>query len=101
MAADELLEDSHFATKARKHVHLLRLILLSGRHTVVPASPHWDLEAVLGLACHRLGMPAEGAFLLHGTDRVPQAMFVRDWPGMKPEGKVTDYQLMVSAQQSC
>eukprot|EP00971_Amphidinium_carterae_P250715 4976966-Amphidinium_carterae.1 len=95
-AADELLEDSSFAKEAKKNVHLFRLTLLSGRHTVVLAYSQSRLEDVLEIACHRLGIPMEGAFLL--LDFEPP-LFVKDWPGIKPTGEITDYQLMVSSQQ--
>eukprot|EP00971_Amphidinium_carterae_P168979 3347537-Amphidinium_carterae.1 len=52
------------------------------------------------MAGRRFSIPMDGALLLHGSDRVQQATCVEEWPGIKPCGEITDYQLMLSAQQS-
>eukprot|EP00971_Amphidinium_carterae_P236636 4696696-Amphidinium_carterae.1 len=97
-AADCLLEDPTFATKAKKQFFLLKITMLSGRSTVVAAMNRYTTRSILG-ACHsRLGLARDGTSLglWHGSDRVPEDAKVRDWPGIKPRGEISEYQLLVT-----
>eukprot|EP00971_Amphidinium_carterae_P088408 1749284-Amphidinium_carterae.1 len=96
-AADSLLEDPTFATEKKAEFYLLKLTMLSGYSTVVAAAEFFKVSDVLAMCCRRLGF-ADGTTmeLWHGLDRVPDnARFLLDWPGIKPRGEISEYQLVV------
>eukprot|EP00971_Amphidinium_carterae_P052223 1027989-Amphidinium_carterae.1 len=72
-AADRLLEDPTFAMEAKTEVHLLKLVILSGRSTVVAAPSDESIEDVLDRCHERLGLADDGATLelWHGSETVP------------------------------
>eukprot|EP00971_Amphidinium_carterae_P254482 5052185-Amphidinium_carterae.1 len=95
-ASDALLEDTSFAADAKKEVYILRISLMSGRSTCVPAIQDEVTETVIDWACERLALPRSGSErLLQGTSVVPAGTFLQDWPGSLRLGEVTDYQLIV------
>eukprot|EP00971_Amphidinium_carterae_P286550 5689021-Amphidinium_carterae.1 len=73
--------------------------MLSGRSTVVTAynfdSLTWTLRQVLGLCHTRLGLAGGETTmeLWYGSDKVPDDTSVIAWPGIKPPGKLSEYQL--------
>eukprot|EP00971_Amphidinium_carterae_P337570 6474444-Amphidinium_carterae.1 len=100
--ADVLLEDPTFATEAKEEFHLLKLIMLSGRSTVVVAGDDEDVEDVLILCRWRLGRADDGTTmdLWHGSgEKVPddeyRIQYVEDFPGVQPLGEISEYQLLV------
>jgi len=102
-AADCLLEDANFAIAAAKRHpfgchHLLKLTMVSGRSTVVVANHGDRVGSVLAACRRRLGLPDDGARmeLLHGLESVPDGVMVRDWPGIQPRGKISEYQLVLT-----
>eukprot|EP00971_Amphidinium_carterae_P238903 4742397-Amphidinium_carterae.1 len=64
---------------------------------MVTAEHHWDVETVLDVCRRKLNL--DSVFptmeLWHGQDRVPDTR-VRGWPGLKPEGEITEYQLVLT-----
>eukprot|EP00971_Amphidinium_carterae_P301185 5983769-Amphidinium_carterae.1 len=101
-----LLEDPTFATEAKEVFFLLRLTMLSGRSTVVAAGPayqhewyyeNWHVDVVLAKCRTNLGLTDDGATmeLWHGSDIVPEETPVEHWPGIKPPGEISEYQLDV------
>eukprot|EP00971_Amphidinium_carterae_P258517 5130989-Amphidinium_carterae.1 len=97
-AADDLLEDATFATEAKGLFYLLKLTMLSGSSTVVVVSFYKRAEDVLAVCRRRLGLAVDGSALelCHGSERVPDDdTEVQDWPGIQPEGQISEYQLLV------
>eukprot|EP00971_Amphidinium_carterae_P305741 6076190-Amphidinium_carterae.1 len=98
--ADDLLEDRTFATEAKRQFHLLKLTMLSGRSTVVAASPYSNVKLwnVLSFCRERLGLACDGTTmeLWHGPERVPSDVRVRCWPGIQPTGEISEYQLVLT-----
>eukprot|EP00971_Amphidinium_carterae_P020172 397446-Amphidinium_carterae.1 len=72
--------------------------MLSGRSTVVIAGSLWMVVNVLHDCRRRLRLADDGASmeLWHGSERVPADTQVRYWPGMKPKGEISEYQLLVT-----
>eukprot|EP00971_Amphidinium_carterae_P143831 2850278-Amphidinium_carterae.1 len=98
-AADCLLEDPTFAMEAKRNLHLIKLTMLSGRSTVVKSFTNWDVNIVLKQGRRRLGLADDGTRmeLWHGSERVPaDGTRVQDWPGVKPLGELSEYQLVVT-----
>eukprot|EP00971_Amphidinium_carterae_P037856 744392-Amphidinium_carterae.1 len=95
-AADAFLEDPSFATEAKRQFHLLKVTMLSGRSTVV-AAWLWNVPTVLQVCRRRLGLADDGTTmeLWYGAAKVPSEMHVRNWPGIKPRGEISEYQLVV------
>eukprot|EP00971_Amphidinium_carterae_P302134 6002522-Amphidinium_carterae.1 len=101
-AADELLLDSTFASEAKQDWYILHISLLSGRSTVVMSEGDAEdlvndsAEAIVGRCCSRLQIQRRGGeTLVHGTEVVPATAEVPDWPGIRPPGEVSEYQLVV------
>eukprot|EP00971_Amphidinium_carterae_P161692 3205271-Amphidinium_carterae.1 len=72
--------------------------MLSGRSTVVAAHQLWSVGNVLDECRRRLGLEEDGTRmeLWHGSEKVPdEATEVRDWPGIQPEGEISEYQLVL------
>mmetsp|Transcript_49094 Transcript_49094/g.90564 ORF Transcript_49094/g.90564 Transcript_49094/m.90564 type:complete len:190 (-) Transcript_49094:8-577(-) len=75
-AGDSLLDDSSFAVEARRHFWILRVFLLSGRHTYflwqqVLSSEFIDTAVVITSCCKRLGLHRQGTErLLHDGELV-------------------------------
>eukprot|EP00971_Amphidinium_carterae_P228935 4541739-Amphidinium_carterae.1 len=47
-------------------------------------------------ACRRLGITSSGReSLVHGTEVVPATACIQNWPGLRPRGEVSEYQLVV------
>eukprot|EP00971_Amphidinium_carterae_P111046 2199719-Amphidinium_carterae.1 len=73
--------------------------MLSGREIAVVEGPHDIADHVVQRCCRRLGITSTGTeALVLGTAVVPATAKVRDWPGIKPRGEVSEYQLVVGAQ---
>eukprot|EP00971_Amphidinium_carterae_P219090 4349302-Amphidinium_carterae.1 len=72
--------------------------MLSGRSTIVAALSPWNVEYVLAVCRSRLGLADDGTTmeLWHGADRVPEDESVRSFPGRKPTGEITEYQLILT-----
>mmetsp|Transcript_64870 Transcript_64870/g.120684 ORF Transcript_64870/g.120684 Transcript_64870/m.120684 type:complete len:175 (-) Transcript_64870:86-610(-) len=96
-ASDELLEDVSFATEARCKCYILKIILISGRHTYcLVFEDYVKTKYLIPTACKRLGLPCKGTErLLIGSDIVPANSSVHDWPGLAPRGEVSEYQLLL------
>eukprot|EP00971_Amphidinium_carterae_P078851 1560105-Amphidinium_carterae.1 len=51
---------------------------------------------VLETACSRLGITKSGKeSLVHVTEVVPATALMKDWPGLRPLGEVSEYQLVL------
>eukprot|EP00971_Amphidinium_carterae_P188714 3745923-Amphidinium_carterae.1 len=72
--------------------------MLSGRSTVVAAWDVWNLENVLIECRERLGLSHDGSTmeLWHSSgERVPDDdTQVCNFPGVRPEGEISEYQLL-------
>eukprot|EP00971_Amphidinium_carterae_P324482 6448645-Amphidinium_carterae.1 len=71
--------------------------MLSGRNTVVVTTGYAEVEDVLANCRRRLGLADDGSTmeLWDGSDRVPADDVVQYWPGIKPKGEISEYQLLV------
>jgi len=96
-AADELLLDSTFAPEVKEWWYILKVSMLSGRTTAVMARDGDKAEEIVRECCKRLQIQRSGTTaLLHGTEVLPDEAVVRfDWPGLRPEGEVSEYQLIL------
>mmetsp|Transcript_49190 Transcript_49190/g.90737 ORF Transcript_49190/g.90737 Transcript_49190/m.90737 type:complete len:174 (-) Transcript_49190:104-625(-) len=99
--ADELVEDASFAADVKQHCYILKVTLLSGRHTYCfmrrdVLSFVTPLEDVLRDCCQKLGLEYRNTMrLLHGSEEVPADVKIHQWPGLRPTGEVTEYQLVI------
>eukprot|EP00971_Amphidinium_carterae_P171672 3403459-Amphidinium_carterae.2 len=75
--------------------YMLKFTMLSGRSTVVAACDYQDSENILAACCSRLGL-ANGTIMefWHGSERVPLDARLSDWPGIRPLGELSEYQLV-------
>eukprot|EP00971_Amphidinium_carterae_P005851 115725-Amphidinium_carterae.1 len=56
-------------------------------------------DDVVEYCCERLGIKRSPTdVLVHGLDVVLATARVRDWPGIRPRGEISEYQLVVGAQ---
>eukprot|EP00971_Amphidinium_carterae_P144357 2861075-Amphidinium_carterae.1 len=97
-AADALLLDSTFASEAKKQGFILKVSLLSGRYACqfVQFVEEVTGNNVLSFACEALGIERRGAeVLVSGADVIPLDALVRDWPGLRPLGDISEFQLVV------
>eukprot|EP00971_Amphidinium_carterae_P189852 3768401-Amphidinium_carterae.1 len=97
-AADELLEDSSFASVSKRSFHILRISVMSGRQSLVLCSGTENLrtEEALQRCCRRLGVGSTGSMcLVSGDDVVPARALVHDWPGIRACGEISEYQLVL------
>eukprot|EP00971_Amphidinium_carterae_P148067 2934600-Amphidinium_carterae.1 len=81
--------------------NILRISMISGRQAIVPCERKSDLttEAVLRECGKKLGISSTGSMrLVSGDDVVPARTLVRDWPGTRAPGEISEYQLVL--QQS-
>eukprot|EP00971_Amphidinium_carterae_P032846 646529-Amphidinium_carterae.1 len=71
--------------------------MLSGRSTVVAATPFDFLTYVLAKSRRRLNFAADGRTMevWHGSDRLQHGRVVQDWPGIQRKGAISEYQLVV------
>eukprot|EP00971_Amphidinium_carterae_P279770 5553652-Amphidinium_carterae.1 len=71
--------------------------MLSGRSTVVAAFRFVDVESVLAAFRARLGLADDGTTmeLWHASERVPDRVQVRNFPGLQPPGEISEYQLLI------
>eukprot|EP00971_Amphidinium_carterae_P036430 716060-Amphidinium_carterae.1 len=97
-AADELLLDSTFAPEAKSGWHILKVSLLSGRSTVVMADGSENTLSIVGACFRRLAIHQSRVKLLHGTEVLRGGDKVMSWPGLRPKGQVSEYQLVMGAQ---
>jgi len=95
-AADELLLDTGFALRSKKKYHLLKITMMSGRHTIVAALPSAQMSEVIQRCRTRLsvGVGVRGR-LVCGTLDVPASACVRHWPRIGRCGEIAEYQLIV------
>eukprot|EP00971_Amphidinium_carterae_P230050 4565784-Amphidinium_carterae.1 len=58
-------------------------------------------DYVIRRCCKMLDLDQRGArySLVHGNDVVPAMAEVQDWPGIRPLGEVSEYQLVVQRAQ--
>eukprot|EP00971_Amphidinium_carterae_P238149 4727922-Amphidinium_carterae.1 len=97
-AADELLLDSTFAPEAKNGYYIVKISLLSGRSTCLVAAGYDNADSIVGACCRRLGRGRSGTeALIYGTEVVPDGALVQDWPGLRAQGEVSEYQLVVAA----
>eukprot|EP00971_Amphidinium_carterae_P181912 3609820-Amphidinium_carterae.1 len=74
--------------------------MLSGRYTCQFA-PFVDARVILARrvilrACAALGIRRNGAEkLVNGADVIPLDAAVQDWPGLRPLGDISEFQLVV------
>jgi len=78
----------------------LRVSMLSGRYAYVVLPPErtvFRVDYVLRHCCYWLKLHATGASysILHKDEVVPAEAQVRFWPGIRPPGEVSEYQLVV------
>eukprot|EP00971_Amphidinium_carterae_P233305 4630585-Amphidinium_carterae.1 len=70
--------------------------MLSGRYTAVMSKGDERAEATVGRCCRRLEIQGRGTEkLVDGTEVVPATARVKNWPGLRPRGEVSEYQLVV------
>eukprot|EP00971_Amphidinium_carterae_P125489 2485863-Amphidinium_carterae.1 len=76
--------------------------MISGKRTfVLRAEPllagfGGTTESVLDDCCQRLGLSRRGREnLVHGNVVIPPRASVRDFPGLRPLGEISEYQLVV------
>eukprot|EP00971_Amphidinium_carterae_P061855 1224922-Amphidinium_carterae.1 len=70
--------------------------MLSGRCTAVLAGGCRSASNIVEECCRRLAIHRSGTErVVHGTEVVPNAARVSDWPGLGPKGEVSEYQLVV------
>mmetsp|Transcript_50934 Transcript_50934/g.114584 ORF Transcript_50934/g.114584 Transcript_50934/m.114584 type:complete len:189 (+) Transcript_50934:55-621(+) len=99
-AADELLADDSFAIETKSSHFILKVSMLSGRscYSCVKTLQAMTEPAasIIRRCCERLGLEFSGReVLVHGSDVVPIAAPLLDWPGLNGCGMVTEYQLVV------
>jgi len=105
-ASDELLLDSTFASDAKKHGFVLKVSMLSGRYMChfVRKDEEFEFDlfdsdmsdTILSTACAALGLRRNGAeVLVNGTDVIPLNARVQDWPGLRPLGDISEFQLVI------
>eukprot|EP00971_Amphidinium_carterae_P145385 2881002-Amphidinium_carterae.1 len=71
MASDALMEDTSFAAFAKTRVCILRISLMSGRHTCIVTYYQFGAK-LIDIACTRLALTCRGSeHLLQGTREVP------------------------------
>eukprot|EP00971_Amphidinium_carterae_P250753 4977619-Amphidinium_carterae.1 len=70
--------------------------MLSGRSTTVLANAEESVEEIVSQCCGLLEIHERGTeALVHGTEVVPATAQVRNWPDIRPQGEVSEYQLVV------
>eukprot|EP00971_Amphidinium_carterae_P140673 2787834-Amphidinium_carterae.1 len=72
--------------------------MLSGRSTVVAAAYSCSVGCLLAEARFKLGLEDDGSTmeLWNGSgERAPDDTEVEGWPGIKPPGQISEYQLLV------
>eukprot|EP00971_Amphidinium_carterae_P233097 4626763-Amphidinium_carterae.1 len=70
--------------------------MLSGRSTVAVSTGLDTFEKMLNKCCGGLGLERTGnEKFIHGTEEVPRAYYVGSWPGLRPFGEVSEYQLVL------
>eukprot|EP00971_Amphidinium_carterae_P037813 743513-Amphidinium_carterae.1 len=74
--------------------------MLSGRSTVVASNGRTLALDIIRQCCGRLEIQGRGReALVHGAEVVPNgiqdASRVENWPGLRPRGEVSEYQLIV------
>eukprot|EP00971_Amphidinium_carterae_P092616 1834274-Amphidinium_carterae.1 len=95
-AGDELKLDSNFAPEAKQDRYILKISMLSGIYTVVLARGSESVENILRRCCVSLDVTRTGTeAFVHGTEVVPDTAAVIAWPGLRPQGEVSEYQLIV------
>jgi len=99
-ASDALLEDTSFAPEVRKRFLILKVRVLSGKYTFRFVPEGWEqvlsTQDVIIWTCTRLEMHRQGSEkLLSGSDVIPDGTLLKDFPGLRPLGEVTELQLMV------
>eukprot|EP00971_Amphidinium_carterae_P230015 4565273-Amphidinium_carterae.1 len=68
---------------------------MSGRHACVLCA-YQNTEEVLQKCCEKLGVSSTGSmYLVSGDDVVPARAVVKDWPGIRACGEISEYQLVV------
>eukprot|EP00971_Amphidinium_carterae_P238808 4740701-Amphidinium_carterae.1 len=101
IASDELLLDSTFAPEEKRDFYILKISMLSGRSLVVLAASWDSTESVVEKCCDRFGIRRRGTErLVYGTEVVPERAQVIDWPGLRPQGEVSECQLVLGAVES-
>mmetsp|Transcript_5370 Transcript_5370/g.11858 ORF Transcript_5370/g.11858 Transcript_5370/m.11858 type:complete len:128 (+) Transcript_5370:13-396(+) len=87
-----------FATEAKSSWYILKVSLLSGRSAVVCSCDEdvENAEEIVEACCRRLRISQSGnEKLAHGTEVVPATAQVGSWPGLRPRGEVSEYQLIL------
>mmetsp|Transcript_32907 Transcript_32907/g.60214 ORF Transcript_32907/g.60214 Transcript_32907/m.60214 type:complete len:203 (+) Transcript_32907:50-658(+) len=100
-AAEELLLDRSFAADVKQRCFILKVCLMSGRHTYVVSRTELfhTAEGIVNCCCKYLGLDVKGTeALVCGTRVVPPNTTVRDWPGIQPPGEISEYELVVGVQ---
>eukprot|EP00971_Amphidinium_carterae_P235466 4672862-Amphidinium_carterae.1 len=72
--------------------------MLSGRSTVVCTcvTAEKDAEQIIDQCCSRLAIQRSGKeALIHGNKVLPATAKVGSWPGLRPAGEVSEYQLIL------
>eukprot|EP00971_Amphidinium_carterae_P317742 6316388-Amphidinium_carterae.1 len=69
--------------------------MLSGRSTVVCARYDDHTAQIIAQCCRRMAMQKSGKALIHGNEVLPDIARVGTWPGLRLQGKVSEYQLVV------
>mmetsp|Transcript_47616 Transcript_47616/g.87507 ORF Transcript_47616/g.87507 Transcript_47616/m.87507 type:complete len:230 (-) Transcript_47616:16-705(-) len=101
-AAEALLLDNSFAAHVKQRCFICKVHMLSGRHTYVVHDTESPLSAydLLVFCCDYLGIEETGTeALVYGAEVVPREADVRDWPGIRPPGEVSEYELLVGVAE--
>eukprot|EP00971_Amphidinium_carterae_P119377 2364472-Amphidinium_carterae.1 len=71
---------------------------MSGRYTyvVIATDAQYNAMEAVRCCCQYLGIDeAQGVSLVYGAEVIPPHFNVRDWPGLRPPGVVSEYELVV------
>jgi len=107
-ASEELLLDGNFVRDEKERCFILKVSLLSGRYLylVVDAEcPLFDpfiepVHNVIESCLVEFGLEETGTEgLVHGDVVVPAGKEMAQWPGMKPLGQISEYQLVMGVRE--
>mmetsp|Transcript_56532 Transcript_56532/g.104660 ORF Transcript_56532/g.104660 Transcript_56532/m.104660 type:complete len:201 (-) Transcript_56532:170-772(-) len=95
-ASSELLENSSFASEAKKNYYMVKIGLMSGRSCCLAASQFDSTGDILQRCCGRLGLECSGKEqLVHGSTVVMEGVPLCEWPGTPARGLVAEYSLVL------
>mmetsp|Transcript_8074 Transcript_8074/g.18898 ORF Transcript_8074/g.18898 Transcript_8074/m.18898 type:complete len:229 (-) Transcript_8074:65-751(-) len=97
-AGEELLLDRTFAKEVKLRWYILKIGILSGRyiHCIAAALELQPASRIIRYCCKHFRLAYRGnEVLVHGDALVPHDAEVQNWPGIRQQGEVTEYQLVM------